>query len=97
MKQCDKNVVRVFSDEIYEDIIFDGKKHLSIASIPGMEEYTIISSGFSKGLGWTGGIRIPLKQYLVSNLCLLFFLYLDYIISNFRTIRILDSSYSERS
>ena len=46
---------RVFSDEIYEDILFDGKVHTSIASIPGMRERTIISSGFSKSFCWTGG------------------------------------------
>ena len=47
--------VRVYSDEIYENIIFDGKAHHSIASIPGMEAITIISSGFSKSFAWTGG------------------------------------------
>jgi aspartate aminotransferase len=47
--------VRVYSDEIYEDIIFDHQKHYSIASIPGMETRTIVSSGFSKGYAWTGG------------------------------------------
>ncbi len=47
--------VRVYSDEIYENIIFDGHKHVSIASIPGMKERTIISSGFSKSFAWTGG------------------------------------------
>lgn len=47
--------VRVYSDEIYENIIFDGKAHHSIASIPGMEAMTIISSGFSKSFAWTGG------------------------------------------
>lgn len=47
--------VRVYSDEIYENIIFDGQTHLSIASLPGMAERTIISSGFSKSYAWTGG------------------------------------------
>jgi len=46
---------RVFSDEIYEDILFDGNEHLSIASIPGMAERTIIVSGVSKSYAWTGG------------------------------------------
>lgn len=48
-------LVRVFSDEIYENIIFEGKKHHSIASVPGMEKRTILSSGFSKSYAWTGG------------------------------------------
>ena len=46
--------VRVYSDEIYEDCIFDGAKHHSIAVEPGMEERTIISSGHSKGFAMTG-------------------------------------------
>ena len=47
--------VRVYSDEIYENIIFDGNIHHSIASLPGMESRTIIASGFSKTYAWTGG------------------------------------------
>jgi len=45
---------RVYSDEIYENIIFDGKKHASIASEPGMEERTLIASGHSKSFAMTG-------------------------------------------
>jgi len=52
--QCSSDV-RVYSDEIYENILFDGQKHLSIASMPGMAKRTIISSGFSKSFAWTGG------------------------------------------
>lgn len=47
--------LRVFSDEIYEYIVFDGEKHVSIASLPGMEERCIIGSGMSKTFAWTGG------------------------------------------
>ena len=47
--------VRVYSDEVYEHILFDGAKHLSIASIPGMEKRTVIVSGVSKSYSWTGG------------------------------------------
>lgn len=47
--------VRVYSDESYESITFDGHRHVSIASIPGMESRTIISSGCSKTFAWTGG------------------------------------------
>lgn len=46
---------RIYSDEIYEDILFDGNRHRSIASMPGMAERTIIVSGASKSFGWTGG------------------------------------------
>jgi len=47
--------VRVYSDEVYEKIVFDGATHHSIASVPGMEERTIIVSGVSKTFAWTGG------------------------------------------
>ncbi len=47
--------VRVYSDEVYEKIVFDGEKHASIASVPGMEDRTIIVSGVSKSYSWTGG------------------------------------------
>ena len=47
--------VRVYSDEAYEAILFDGAVHASISSIPGMEERTIIASGASKTYSWTGG------------------------------------------
>ncbi len=46
---------RIYSDEIYEDIVFDGRKHLSIASLPGMAERTIVVSGVSKSYAWPGG------------------------------------------
>jgi aspartate/methionine/tyrosine aminotransferase len=47
--------VRVYSDEVYEDILFDGAKHESIASLPGMAERTIVVGGVSKSYAWTGG------------------------------------------
>jgi aspartate/methionine/tyrosine aminotransferase len=47
--------VRIYSDEIYENILFDGSVHHSIASVPGMAERTIIASGASKSYSWTGG------------------------------------------
>ncbi len=54
LSSCNPNV-RVYSDEIYENIIFNGQDHLSIASVPGMEKCTLIASGFSKSYAWTGG------------------------------------------
>jgi aspartate/methionine/tyrosine aminotransferase len=47
--------VRIYADEIYENIIFDGGKLHSIASVPGMEKNTVIVSGVSKSYSWTGG------------------------------------------
>ena len=52
--QCGDDV-RVFSDEIYENILFDGHTHHSIAACRGMEKNTIIVSGASKTFSWTGG------------------------------------------
>ncbi len=43
----------VFSDEIYSRIIYD-EKFFSIASLPGMQERTIILDGFSKTYAMTG-------------------------------------------
>jgi aspartate aminotransferase len=47
--------VRIYSDEVYENILFDGAQHHSIASMPGMAARTIIVSGVSKTYSWTGG------------------------------------------
>ena len=44
----------VLSDEIYERIVFDGEKHISIASLPGMKEFAITINGFSKAMAMTG-------------------------------------------
>jgi aspartate/methionine/tyrosine aminotransferase len=46
---------RVYSDEVYENILFDGSAHHSIASLPEMAARTIIVSGVSKSFSWTGG------------------------------------------
>jgi aspartate/methionine/tyrosine aminotransferase len=46
--------IRIYSDEIYEHIIFDGKEHESILSIPGMAANTILVSGHSKTYAMTG-------------------------------------------
>ena len=48
----DTNIV-VLSDEIYAEMTY-GKKHVSIASLEGMWERTIIASGFSKADAMTG-------------------------------------------
>ncbi|UCH83086.1 MAG: aminotransferase class I/II-fold pyridoxal phosphate-dependent enzyme, partial [Candidatus Latescibacterota bacterium] len=45
---------RIYSDEVYEDIIFDGKAHKSIAQMPGMAEKTVLVSGHSKSYAMTG-------------------------------------------
>ena len=45
---------RIYSDEIYEQILFDGLGHESIVSHPGMPERTVLASGHSKGFAMTG-------------------------------------------
>src|SRR5204863_449869 len=37
----------IFTDEIYEYIVYDGRKHVSVASIPSCRDITITISGFS--------------------------------------------------
>lgn len=49
-----KHNLLVLSDEIYEKILYDGRKHYSIASIDGMQERTILVNGFSKSYAMTG-------------------------------------------
>lgn len=44
----------VLSDEIYEKMVYDGARHLSIGSFPGMKERTITINGFSKIFAMTG-------------------------------------------
>ena len=49
-----KHDIIVLSDEIYARIVYDGYKHFSIASLPGMQERTVILDGFSKTYAMTG-------------------------------------------
>jgi len=49
----DTNIM-VISDEIYAELTYGGKKHVSIASIPGMWERTLLVNGFSKAFSMTG-------------------------------------------
>jgi aminotransferase len=44
----------IITDEMYEYFTFDGKKHISIASLPGAKERTISIFGFSKSYAMTG-------------------------------------------
>ncbi|MBQ2966559.1 MAG: aminotransferase class I/II-fold pyridoxal phosphate-dependent enzyme [Clostridia bacterium] len=45
--------IGILSDEIYAELTYSGK-HCSIANLPGMQERTIIVSGFSKAYAMTG-------------------------------------------
>ncbi|MGD2142716.1 MAG: aminotransferase class I/II-fold pyridoxal phosphate-dependent enzyme, partial [Candidatus Bathyarchaeota archaeon] len=44
----------VLSDEVYKEFVWDGRRHISIASLPGMRERTILCSSFSKTFAMTG-------------------------------------------
>ena len=44
----------VFSDEMYEKILYDGRTHTSIATLPGMAERTLVFNGLSKAYAMTG-------------------------------------------
>ncbi len=46
--------IMILSDEIYAELTYGDERHVSIATIPGMKERTIISSGFSKAYAMTG-------------------------------------------
>lgn len=65
------------SDEIYSELTYSGK-HVSIASLPGMQERTVILNGFSKAFSMTGwrigflcapkelaGVILKIHQYVI--------------------------------
>ena len=55
---CIRHDLLVLSDEVYEYITFDGHRHISIATLPGMRERTITVSAFTKAYamdGWRQG------------------------------------------
>lgn len=79
---CQKHDLLVLADEAYEQIIYDGNAHISMASLPGMKERTITVQSFSKTYsmcGWRIGyvaapaelIRIMVRahQTIVMNAC----------------------------
>ncbi len=51
---CQKWDVVAITDEIYEHILYDGAKHVSLAALPGMRERTVTVSGLSKTWSVTG-------------------------------------------
>ncbi len=52
-KVCIERDIYVLSDEIYSELTYKGD-HVSIASLPGMKERTILINGFSKAYAMTG-------------------------------------------
>jgi len=62
---CQKWGVLVFTDEIYEHILYDGAQHHAIGSFPGMEELTVTINSLSKTYsitGWRVGWAIACKE-----------------------------------
>ncbi len=51
---CRDHRAVALTDEIYEYILFDGRRHVSLASLPGMADHTVTLSGFSKTYSMTG-------------------------------------------
>ncbi len=53
-KLADEHDLLVLSDEIYDQLVYGGHKHVCFASLPGMRERTITLGGFSKSYAMTG-------------------------------------------
>lgn len=49
-----KHEIWVLSDEVYCELVYEDHKHVSIGSLPGMKDYTIVLNGFSKAFAMTG-------------------------------------------
>lgn len=49
----DTNII-VISDEIYAELTYGAKRHVSVPSVPGMRERTVLINGFSKAFAMTG-------------------------------------------
>lgn len=64
-----ENDLMVISDEVYERLIYDGAKHISIASLPGMKERTFTMNGMSKAYamdGWRLGYVAAPEEYILA-------------------------------
>ena len=51
---CIENDILVISDEIYSELTYTEKGHVSVASIEGMRERSVVINGFSKAFAMTG-------------------------------------------
>ncbi|UAC47046.1 pyridoxal phosphate-dependent aminotransferase [Bacillus aquiflavi] len=65
---CLKNNILIISDEIYEKLVYEENKHVSIAEIsPNLKELTIIINGVSKShsmTGWRIGYAVGNEQMI---------------------------------
>ena len=53
-KVCIEKDILVLSDEIYSELTYGDRDHVSIASVDGMYERTVVINGFSKSYAMTG-------------------------------------------
>lgn len=66
-----ENDLFVLSDEVYERFVYDGREHVSVATLPGMAERTITVSSLSKAYSMTGfrlgylGAKKPLADQIL--------------------------------
>jgi aspartate/methionine/tyrosine aminotransferase len=51
---CREYDVLAITDEVYEHLVFDGKRHISMATLPGMRDRTVTISSASKTFSVTG-------------------------------------------
>jgi aminotransferase len=51
---AEKHDLWIFTDEVYEHFVYDGREHVSPATLPGLRERTITMSSLSKTLSITG-------------------------------------------
>jgi len=51
---AERNDLLIFADECYEKLVYDGVEHVSIGSLPGMEERVITANSFSKSYAMAG-------------------------------------------
>src|SRR6202046_5813713 len=59
---CQRHGVLAITDEIYEHIVYDGARHIPMATVAGMEDRTITISALSKSYavtGWRVGWGVP--------------------------------------
>ncbi len=64
---CIKYDVYAITDEVYEHIVYDGRKHISLATLPGMWERTVTCNSLSKTYsitGWRLGYAIAPKAIM---------------------------------
>ena len=68
---CIEHDIYVLSDEIYSELTYGDAEHVTIASLPGMKERTILINGFLKAFAMTGwrlgyacGPQVIIKQML---------------------------------